>query len=59
MKTEQSSSNKKPKPNQKELDNLKAEVMRARLQNMANLHAKQLAILLKLALKGEKLKGKK
>jgi hypothetical protein len=49
MATKQSSS----KPTQEELE---AEVKRARLSNMANQHAKQLAIILKLAIKGEKLK---
>lgn len=41
------------KPTQEQLE---AEVKKARLQNMAKQYAKQLAIILKLAIKGEKLK---
>jgi hypothetical protein len=54
MATKQSSSNKKPTQ-----DELEAEVKKARLANMANQHAKQLAVILKLAIKGEKLKKDK
>jgi hypothetical protein len=54
MATKQSSSNKKP--TQEELE---IEVKKARLSNMVNTNAKQLAVIFKLALKGEKLKKDK
>ena len=49
MATKQLSSNKN-------IEQLEADVRKARLQNMAKQYAKPLAIILKLAIKGEKLK---